>query len=103
MRLINCETLQLQTFEDDCIPPYAILSHLWDSDGEVLFQDFTQMTPEELRTQRTKSYAKIKGFCQVVREHRDSLILPYSRIKYGWVDTCWYLHQILHESATHAR
>ncbi|KAI5378639.1 hypothetical protein J4E82_002525 [Alternaria postmessia] len=39
MRLINVRTLELQWFNDDAIPKYAILSHTWGSD-EVNYQEF---------------------------------------------------------------
>jgi len=41
MRLINVETLKLEEYFGDAIPPYAILSHTWGSDSEELtFRDF---------------------------------------------------------------
>jgi hypothetical protein len=38
MRLINRTTLQLEEFNGETIPPYAILSHIWSTD-EVTFRD----------------------------------------------------------------
>ena len=39
MRLLNSYTDEIREFiTDDCIPPYAILSHTW-ADEEVTFRD----------------------------------------------------------------
>jgi hypothetical protein len=38
MRLIDVNTLELRSFTDDAIPPYAILSHTWGSD-EISYQE----------------------------------------------------------------
>lgn len=54
MRLLNTETLNLETFYDK-IPVYAIISHTWESD-EVLFQDIENGTAE-----RRDGFAEVKG------------------------------------------
>ncbi len=73
MRLINTHTLDIEEFEGQKVPPYAILSHRWE-DQEVLFQDI------ERRTHLTKEgWEKIKKFCELAR--KDGL-------SYAWVDTC---------------
>lgn len=74
MRLINVNTMELEEFFDQEIPPYAILSHRWEKD-EVTFQLYA--TSES--RQKKAGYGKIKGFCRVVRE---------DGIHYAWVDTC---------------
>lgn len=44
MKLLNCETRQIEDFSGEKIPDtYAILSHRWEDD-EVIYQDFR--TPE---------------------------------------------------------
>lgn len=41
MRLINTTTLQFEEFSDvDNAPPYAILSHTWNDNQEVTYQDY---------------------------------------------------------------
>jgi hypothetical protein len=40
MRLLNIQTLQLETFYGLDVPEYAALSHTW-GDEEVTFQDLT--------------------------------------------------------------
>ncbi|OQV06000.1 hypothetical protein CLAIMM_10644 [Cladophialophora immunda] len=73
MRLINTQTLALESFDDDKIPEYAILSHRWE-EGEVLFEDARNGYPTE-----KQGYAKI---CNSTRQaQRDGL-------RYIWVDTC---------------
>jgi hypothetical protein len=43
MRLLNIETLKLESFlEESTIPPYVILSHTW-GDKEVLFEDLQEL------------------------------------------------------------
>jgi hypothetical protein len=32
MRLLHAESIQLRSFEENAIPPYAILSHTWGED-----------------------------------------------------------------------
>jgi hypothetical protein len=39
MRLLDTDTLKMVEFFDSNIPPYAILSHRWET-SEVTFQDF---------------------------------------------------------------
>lgn len=76
MWLINTKTLALEFFGNPPVGSYAILSHTWESDEEVTFQDFNNNN----RTARNKrGFAKIHRTCQLARE-RD---LPYA-----WVDTC---------------
>jgi hypothetical protein len=59
------------------IPPYAILSHTWTEDEEVLFKDLVDSTAKG--KEKKAGYAKIQ-FCGEQAE-RDGL-------KFFWVDTC---------------
>ncbi|CAJ2509418.1 Uu.00g144440.m01.CDS01 [Anthostomella pinea] len=45
MRLMNTETLTLETHDRQEKPPYAILSHRWTSEGELLFADVEYNEP----------------------------------------------------------
>jgi hypoxanthine phosphoribosyltransferase len=56
MRLINCETYQLEEFLGGEIPPYAILSHTWGAD-EITYLDFTH---HQAAVRAKKRYRKIK-------------------------------------------
>ncbi|KAH8807235.1 heterokaryon incompatibility protein-domain-containing protein [Xylogone sp. PMI_703] len=73
MRLLNANTLALETFFDKEIPPYAILSHTWGND-EVTFQDIASA-----EVSSKAGYQKIKYTCE--QALRDGL-------RYAWDDTC---------------
>ncbi|KAJ4264479.1 hypothetical protein NW762_005679 [Fusarium torreyae] len=78
MRLINVETLELESFVGELgrpIPTYAILSHVWTTE-EVSFQEMTglQPLPEEL-----KGYRKIVDFCAKAQ---------VEGFEWAWIDTC---------------
>jgi Heterokaryon incompatibility protein (HET) len=75
MRLVNTETLKLQEFVGNEIPPYAILSHTWGAD-EVDLQDFKAVNSI---IRDTAGYAKIGKCCETAR------LFGYS---WAWVDTC---------------
>ncbi|KAM0424411.1 hypothetical protein ACHAPT_010332 [Fusarium lateritium] len=75
MRLLNIETLKLETFLGEA-PPYAILSHTW-GEGEVTLQDLDG--PDLLKK---PGWTKIVGFCQAVMAHLSD------PPRYAWVDTC---------------
>ncbi|KAM0482197.1 hypothetical protein ACHAP7_004425 [Fusarium lateritium] len=79
MRLINAQTfittrrISFAEFHGD-IPHYAILSHTWDGNQEVIFQECN------LESSKSKTgYEKIRKTCEL------ALI---DGIDYVWVDTC---------------
>jgi hypothetical protein len=78
MRLLSCRTkddFELTTFDDESLPPYAILSHTWaDSQEEVTYDELVAGIGKE-----KAGYAKLR-FCGE-RAAKDDL-------KYFWVDTC---------------
>ena len=66
--------LEVISFSDDNLPPYAILSHTWTEGQEVTYNELVA------RTRKEKSgYRKIH-FC-IDRAAEDGL-------QYSWVDTC---------------
>ncbi|KAM7211801.1 Heterokaryon incompatibility protein (HET) domain containing protein [Rhypophila decipiens] len=76
MRLINTQTLALEEFSSP-IPPYAILSHRWET-KEVTFKDYpSQIDPSN--TNPMKGFTKIR-YC-IEQAKKDGL-------GYCWVDTC---------------
>ncbi|XEV07396.1 hypothetical protein FSHL1_012683 [Fusarium sambucinum] len=78
MRLINVETLELESFVGDLgreVPTYAILSHVWTNE-EVSYQQMTGSLP---LSEDSKGYRKIVEFCAKVRNEG---------FEYAWVDTC---------------
>jgi tetratricopeptide (TPR) repeat protein len=77
MRLLHFDSngrLVLTNFSGRTIPPYAILSHRWDSNNEVLFEDVGN------NTYKWKSGFQKIEFC-AKQAARDQL-------KYFWIDTC---------------
>ncbi|KAE8440880.1 hypothetical protein EG329_006347 [Mollisiaceae sp. DMI_Dod_QoI] len=73
MRLINTESMLLEEYFGDKIPPYAILSHCW-SDSEVTFQD-----TGESGGRIERGFGKINYACRQARS---------DGYAYTWVDTC---------------
>ncbi|KAF0320846.1 HET domain-containing protein [Colletotrichum asianum] len=75
MKLLNCQTRQIEEFSGTRIPKsYAILSHRWEDD-EVIYQDL--QTPE-IATQKA-GWRKIENFCRVALDNG---------YEYVWIDTC---------------
>ncbi|KAI1327593.1 HET-domain-containing protein [Xylariaceae sp. FL0255] len=87
MRLINCQTLELEEFVRDT-PRYAVLSHTW-GDDEVTFADMQKGEGERMlmdnddtwqpNAQHRAGYAKIEQTCRLALSQG---------IMYAWVDTC---------------
>ncbi|WXC50724.1 hypothetical protein QX201_010407 [Fusarium graminearum] len=78
MRLINVETLELESFVGDLgreVPTYAILSHVWTNE-EVSYQQMIGSLPI---SEDSKGYRKIVEFCAKARNEG---------FEYAWVDTC---------------
>jgi hypothetical protein len=73
MRLINVESRKLEEFISETAPPYAILSHTWETE-EVTFSDYQSCKFEHL-----KGYQKINYTCKQAAKHG---------IDHVWVDTC---------------
>ena len=84
MRLINVNTREFEEFYEDCTPPYAILSHTWDGDDEVTFQDMKDMM---VSSSSPGSAPAKKGFTKINETCRLALTVE-PRIEYAWVDTC---------------
>jgi hypothetical protein len=77
MRILECSPgcdFKLISFNDDDLPPYAILSHTWTDGQEVTYNDLVTGTGKN-----KTGYAKIH-FCSA-RAAADAL-------QYFWVDTC---------------
>lgn len=73
MRLVNTSTIQLEFFNDEESPRYAILSHTWAQE-EILFHDIG-LESAKLK----KGYAKLESCCRVALENGHDYI---------WDDTC---------------
>jgi hypothetical protein len=78
MRLLNCDTGQLEEFFNANAPSYTILSHTWGKqEKEVNYQDMC--SPETTDPARKKGYNKLMQCCdQTLRMGKT----------YTWIDTC---------------
>ncbi|GJC78530.1 vegetative incompatibility protein HET-E-1 [Colletotrichum liriopes] len=77
MRLINTNTLVIEVFSVEKTPQYAILSHTWDGNNEVSFQEWaTCDTNPEVREK--SGYLKVVNACSKARD---------DGLDYLWVDT----------------
>jgi hypothetical protein len=76
MRLVNAITLQLETFNDGNVPPYAILSHCWEED-ELSFTDLVKPRGWEA-AQSKKGFRKLKMCCAKA---------CIENLDYIWIDT----------------
>jgi hypothetical protein len=75
MWLLDTSTVRLHDFMGANIPPYAILSHMWD-EGEISFQEI-RGSPGIL--QERLGYIKIRNCC--AQANSDGF-------QYIWIDTC---------------
>jgi hypothetical protein len=73
MRLLNTETLILEEFFGENIPPYAILSHRWEAE-EVSFRELNDGNGPRLA-----GYPKILGLCAQAKKNS---------LNWAWIDTC---------------
>ena len=62
MWLLHTERIQLQSFTGPITVPYAILSHVWRSDGEQSFQDL-----KALQAEARKKHSGLKGQLRKLR------------------------------------
>lgn len=76
MRLLNVDTLDFEEFMGESegdIPPYAILSHTWDTE-EISYKDYI-----EQESLSKKGYSKIHRCCEIAK---------LEGFHYVWIDTC---------------
>lgn len=97
MRLINAETLALENFNnEEKLPGFAILSHRWVDEEEVLFRDIVGFDNElaELIVRAfptahvdlpKRSRPELKGWDKIEQCCAQAL---EDNLKYVWVDTC---------------
>ncbi|EUC29070.1 hypothetical protein COCCADRAFT_8666 [Bipolaris zeicola 26-R-13] len=82
--------LTITSFDDDAIPPYAILSHTWGADTEeVTFSDITKAD-----SKHKLGYEKIRFCGDQARK---------DKLQYFWVDTCCIDKTDLNELSTAIR
>ena len=75
MRLVNVQTLKLASFFTRKIPPYAILSHTWESE-ELTFYDLENLSPG---VESKLGYKKLVNACRQAEN---------DGFDYLWIDTC---------------
>ncbi|KAK4450158.1 hypothetical protein QBC34DRAFT_76996 [Podospora aff. communis PSN243] len=76
MRLINVKTLKLETFGDENVPPYVILSHTWGPDSEeISFQEIESGNIDKPGL----GIVKLRGSCRQAQKDNHNYI---------WNDTC---------------
>ncbi|KAJ2898044.1 het domain [Zalerion maritima] len=88
MRLLNTHKIQVdEIWADSYVPPYAILSHTWDSE-EISLLDIEGLhgywessggANNSIPTTKKRSFEKIRRAVRTARQHG---------YKYIWVDTC---------------
>ncbi|KAG8526592.1 uncharacterized protein KY384_008793 [Bacidia gigantensis] len=76
MRLINCRTLLLEEFVDHRQVEYAILSHTWEENEEVLYNDFSG---DLAKSKEKKGWRKIEQVCRLAQD---------DGLNFAWIDTC---------------
>ncbi|KAI1199221.1 heterokaryon incompatibility protein-domain-containing protein [Nemania serpens] len=90
MRLLNVDTLQLESFlTEKTRPPYAILSHTWLPDAEeVGFEDLLRYHEAGEKGELSKAHSiasragfkKIQGCCEMAKQS--------DNLQWAWIDTC---------------
>ncbi|RWA04444.1 hypothetical protein EKO27_g10653, partial [Xylaria grammica] len=64
IRLIDTDTLELRSFVGGAVPRYAILSHKWDLDSEITFQEMVAIHADSSHPAAAKEgYRKIQKAC----------------------------------------
>jgi hypothetical protein len=107
MRLLGTSTLEFESFHEDIVPPYAILSHTWGAQ-EITYQEMAflqklKRLPAELRQDKLyvaslmaaagldfsdaneDSIRRREGFAKI----QQTAVIAKSRgLDYFWLDTC---------------
>ena len=89
MRLLNVETLEFNSFFDDAVPPYIILSHTWGRD-EVSYQVFSErhLPKHQAFLRQSAGYKKILEFCTYGPELWQQKYMANMPVQWVWIDTC---------------
>lgn len=79
IRLLNVFTFQLQEFDENAVPPYAIASHRWQKD-EPTYKDVLKGRHD------ATGFAKVRGFCNWLQSFAPRFFPP--ALDWLWIDTC---------------
>ena len=86
MWLLNIFSHELECFDDKDVPPYAALSHRWETD-EVTFQDILAG-----QGRSKKGYRKIDLCCKQAAQpqkwYNRFTHIQTDKLSYVWIDTC---------------
>ncbi|KAK4494325.1 hypothetical protein PRZ48_014623 [Zasmidium cellare] len=89
MRLINVQSLELESYSEGTIPSYITLSHRWlDEKDEVKFEEYDDEREKYYQGQQVREgFEKIWRLCEFVRKGAfvDRKGKP---VLWVWVDTC---------------
>lgn len=78
MWLLNTASHRLESYQNDDVPPYAILSHRWETD-EVSHEDMLSCTTPSSKPTSRRGWAKVRRSCETAANHG---------IGHIWIDTC---------------
>ncbi|KAK4450278.1 heterokaryon incompatibility protein-domain-containing protein, partial [Podospora aff. communis PSN243] len=80
IRLVDTHTLSLETFSWTLAPNFVILSHTWEPDDEVSYQEMAAASDNVAHPARWKSgFRKIEKTCELARAEGYYFV---------WIDTC---------------
>jgi len=82
VEVLDTAKVKVRRFEDNLIPPYAIISHTWD-EKEITFQDMVRA-----HGKKKEGYEKVKKSCSVAAA---------DGFKYVWRNGWSHKSQILKE------
>jgi len=78
--LVDTSTFELKRFGGPRVPDYAILSHTWEPDEEISYQEIIAAAHDAAHPARRKSgFRKIEKTCELARAEG---------LGYVWIDTC---------------
>jgi hypothetical protein len=90
MRLINCATLKFEEFIGKNIPPYAILSHTWET-YEISYKEYNELGnprlkpgPQAEKIVKTCDIASQEGFSYVCESVSGGIIYPNFLLLDDW-------------------
>jgi hypothetical protein len=80
MHLLNTSTFRIGEFQDNEVPPYAILSHWWLRE-EVTYEDMMVAERWGVRGVDKAGFAKLELIVGCAQAREDEL-------EFIWIDTC---------------
>lgn len=78
MRLLHTTRFELVEFDNDNVPPYAMLSHLWAGESELTYVEMLKLH-EESTIATNPGFERVRQFCKLAAA---------DGIEWGWEDKC---------------